>query len=282
MTIPTRLLATLSALLWAQSLVAAPAFAQVRLPDSVPSRADTGPTNAVAATDVDAVRRRFATLDDLLQRGLISEAEWKAHRTRIIDEAVRAVAATPPTEPVPKPPTIAPSAYGFRQGDRLRYVDRDGLSNVATGNATFAIDRIDPQKTSLNGGSIVIRRDGTPETGQYANAYIYQYINEERSVKARFRVEGYNDIVSVDLTPNGAGTMDISGVKLQVRKFLISGRAAQETPMGQQNHRPQSYKGAEISGELIIDDPTGMTISIRARSQNLDYNFTRELTAITR
>ncbi len=189
------------------------------------------------------------------------------------------VAAAQVTTDTARTPPVAKE--GLRVGDSLRFVDRDAISGVSIGDSFYSIDRIDAASITFNGGAMKLRPDGTPDLGQMGSSYVYQYDGAARRSTARFKVDGLSEAVMVQMERIGSMTMSISGVALQVSTFAIRGRASYEKANGG-DMTAKPAVGADFAGEIVIDDATGLTVSIKSRSKHEGYNLVRELVAIGR
>ncbi|MBP6504240.1 MAG: hypothetical protein KA316_15925 [Rhodoferax sp.] len=212
---------------------------------------------------------------------------WRALASRsseagtALESALAAATEARIADDLRKSQALATMGQGLRVGDHLIYVDRDGISGAMSSQMEFSIDRIDSDQILLNGGSTVLGRDGTPRSGRLASTYIFAFGTDARATSAKFKIDGYNESVTVGLDPLGQADIKIGDVTLQVSKYAVRGRASYEIPHGLVATALPKV-GAEITGELVIDNATGLTVSLRTRSRHTDYNVTRELVSVQR
>jgi hypothetical protein len=169
----------------------------------------------------------------------------------------------------------------LRPGDSLRFVDRDAISEAVTGETRLTIDRISGDETQLNGGAIVLRRDGTFRTGLPSGTYLHGFGAAGTARSATLHIGGYQQEAAVELQPAGNDAMVISGVTVPVSRYAISGRATDEVKFGAyETSLPRL--GATFAGDVMVDNATGLVVMLRIRSQHIDYNIHRELVEIMR
>jgi hypothetical protein len=138
----------------------------------------------------------------------------------------------------------------------------------------MAADRL-----SFNGGTIVLRRDGTPTKSQVASAFIYGFKPEGRDTLARFRVPNIGSDVGVNLAYAGTESRRIANRDFSVIRYRVTGYASHELRPGS----GQAGKGgAPISGDLIVDAASGLVIQHQTKSAHAHYDVDRRLVNIVR
>jgi hypothetical protein len=214
----------------------------------------------------------------------LAVADW---RTLALPEQRAALVSGTRVSPPPVVQQALPDAMpaavgpGLRPGDSLRFVDRDAISEAVTGETRLTIDRISGDETQLNGGAIVLRRDGTFRTGLPSGTYLHGFGAAGTARSATLHIGGYHQEAAVELQPAGNDAMVISGVTVPVSRYAISGRATDEVKFGAyETSLPRL--GATFAGDVMVDNATGLVVMLRIRSQHIDYNIHRELVEIMR
>jgi hypothetical protein len=237
-------------------------------------------TTATPALSVADVEKKVDLLNELRAKGIITEDEYKTKRAQVIDAAMipanKVTAPTSPSIAQPPPPTVAPTT-GLRAGDKLAYQETEPRSGVKGGEVAYVIDSISQDRVSLSGGAVVMGIDGSPSKGQMGASYIYGYRPDGSSTRGKFRVSGVKEDVDVSLSLVAVGDFNVDGRPIKIANYRISGYSSRQATL------PGSYSaGSPITGELMVENSSGILVKMRAKSADPRYDIDVKLISVTK
>lgn len=242
---------------------------------STPQEATTG-TPSLSVADVE---KKVELLNELRAKGIITEDEYKARRAQVLDAAMIPASKAPtPTSSVQKP---SPSNV-LRAGDKLTYQETEPRSGVKGGEVVYVIDSITQDRVSLSGGAVVMGLDGAPSKGQMGASYIYGYRPDGLSTRGKFRVSGVKDDVDVTLSLVAVGDSNVDGRTIKIANYRISGFSSRQGGLPGGNAGGASFGGSPISGELMVENSSGILVKMRTKSADPRYDIDAKLISVTR
>jgi len=218
--------------------------------------------------------KQMELLQDLRVKGIITEPEFETRRKALAEAVLGAGSASTATTPAAAPrSTLA--------GLRFKLRDEEPISRATVGEVTLTIDSLSPSGTSINGGSIVLDRSGKVVTGTLPTPNIVGLgggrLPSAYPIKARLIPVSEVEPVDLDIRVTGVDQMRITDREISVVKCTVSGYA----PMTLVTGMPMSSRGAQISGEIIVEPETGLVLSANIRSANTYYVVSRRLLPVS-
>lgn len=232
------------------------------------------------ALSVSEVEKKVDLLNELRAKGIITEDEYKTKRAQVIDAAMVPATTTTPTSPstVQKPPPAVAPTNGLRAGDKLTYQETEPRSGVKGGEVAYVIDSISQDRVSLSGGAVLLGIDGLPSKGQMGTSFIYGYRPDGLSTRGKFRVSGVKDDVDVTLSLVAVGDFNVEGRTIKIANYRISGFSSRQTGGTHSNINA----GSQISGELMVENSTGILVKMRTKSADPRYDMDAKLISVTK
>jgi len=252
-----------------------------------PSSASTATTSIPVVTTSD-VEKRLELLTDLRSKGILSEDEYKAKRTQLLDAVLAntvqfstsiAQGTSKSAQSSANPAAVATN-MGLRAGDRLTFQDYDSISRAEIAKTTLLLDGVTVDRLSFNGGEIVTTRDGMPVKGQTATAVVYGHNRDGSSSTGKFRVAGFKTDQNMNLTFVGPETIRVANREIHVMRYKIDGYSSSENPTGE---LPQNFRlGSTVSGEMLVDSSSGIVVKLNTKSGYPAYHISRTLVDISK
>jgi hypothetical protein len=230
------------------------------------------------------VEKKVDLLNELRAKGIITEDEYKTKRAQVIEAAmVPANKATPSSPPNGQQtaPAVAPTS-GLRAGDKLTYQETEPRSGVKGGEVVYVIDSVTQDRVSMSGGAVVLGIDGSPSKGQMNASYIYGYRPDGLSTRGKFRVNGVKDDVDVTLSLVAVGDFNVDGRTIKIANYRISGFSSRQGGSPGGNAGGASFGGSPISGELLVENSSGILVKMRTKSADPRYDIDAKLISVTR
>lgn len=250
------------------------------------------PTSSVtmtstAATTTSDVEKRLDLLNDLRSKGILSEDEYKAKRSQLLDAALATtvqfststVRGAANTDQKSSPSPAVATNIGLRAGDRLTFQEYDSISGTQIAKTTLILDSVAAEKLSFNGGDIVTATDGMPIKGSTATALVYGHKRDGSSSGGKFRVAGIKADQDMNLNAVGPETIKVANREISVMRYKINGYSSTENPA---NEHPQNIQlGSRVSGEMLVDRSSGMVVKLNTKSGHPAYQISRALADIS-
>jgi len=224
------------------------------------------------------VEKKVDLLNELRAKGIITEDEYKTKRAQVIEAAmVPANKATPSSPPNGQQtaPAVAPTS-GLRAGDKLTYQETEPRSGVKGGEVVYVIDSVTQDRVSMSGGAVVLGIDGSPSKGQMNASYIYGYRPDGLSTRGKFRVNGVKDDVDVTLSLVAVGDFNVDGRTIKIAYYRVSGYSSRQFAPG------NNFAGSQISGDLMVENSSGILVKMRTKSADPRYDIDAKLISVTR
>jgi len=255
------------------------------VPQSSPSAATLTSTAVVTTSDVE---KRLELLNDLRSKGILSEDEYKVKRSQLLDSALAntvqfstsTVQGAVKTGQRSTTSSAVATNIGLRAGDRLQFQDYDSISGAEIAKTTLILDDVTADRLSFNGGDIVTGRDGMPVKGQTATAIVYGHNRDGSNSAGKFRVAGFKNDQDMNLTAVGPETIKVANREIRVMRYKIDGYSSTENPTGE--HVQNIRLGAPVSGEMLVDNLSGMVVKLNTKSRYPAYQISRALVDISK
>ena len=236
---------------------------------------------ATPSLSVSEVEKKVDLLNELRAKGIITEDEYKAKRAQVIEAAMvpanKTMAPNSPS-PVQKPPPAVAPTNGLRAGDKLTYQETEPRSGVKSGEVVYVIDSISQDRVSLSGGSVLMSIDGSPSKGQMGASFIYGYRPDGLSTRGKFRVSGVKDDVDVTLSLVAVGDFNVDGRTIKIANYRVSGTSSRQMA----GTHGSINAGSQISGDLMVENLTGILVKMRTKSADSRYDIDAKLISVTK
>lgn len=253
---------------------------------SSPSTATLTSTAIVTTSDVE---KRIELLNDLRSKGILSEDEYKAKRSQLLDAALantvqsstsKVQGAAKTDQRSTTPPTVATN-IGLRAGDRLTFQDYDSVSGAELAKTTLLLDSVSVDRLSFNGGDIVTARDGKQIKGSTTTAIVYGHNRDGTNSTGKFRVAGFKTDQDMNLTAVGPETMKVANREIRVMRYKIDGYSSSENP-NRVTILGNGYQfGSPVLGEMLVDSSSGIVVKLETKSRYYAYQISRTLVDIS-
>ena len=215
--------------------------------------------------------KKLNLLRDLREKGVLTESEFNQKRSETIDSML--------TVRLAEIPKSNPSANSGVAGVRFMVRDSDSMTKLTLGESIIAIDTVSDRGTVLNGGFITLDATGKVVTGAISLPHIAGLGGDRLKI-------GFTTHAS--FIPNGATPSEIRVTVTRIETMRISDRditvarcsVAGNTPSTQVPGASQSWRNAAISGEIIVEPLTGLTLTANVKSVNPYYSISRMIVAI--
>lgn len=238
---------------------------------------DVAPMNGVTSFEqsnapIGDVEGRLTLLRDLRGKGVLTEIEYITKRAEVVDS----IGKPQDTKAVNARSTQATGLHGLR----IRVRDIDPLTKSTSSEAILSIDSVSTAGATLNDGAVTLDSNGRVLTGTLPLPNIFglggNRLRPGLSTSVKYVING---APSVDLEVAFLRTeqLEISGRFIQVVKCKVSGYASLDQPYG----NPQSWRGALISGEVIIEPQTGLMLIADIKSISLNYSLIRSIQGVS-
>lgn len=251
------------------------------------SPSSTTTSNTVATTA--DVEKRLELLNDLRSKGILSEDEYKAKRTQLLDAALTSTlqfstpttqSGTKKTEQDASSSSTVVANIGLVTGDRLTFEDSDSTSGVVTGSTTLVLDNVSVDRLSFNEGKIVTARNGTPIKGQTSAGFVYGHNRDGSSSTGKFRVPDISSDQNMNLTFAGSDTIKVANREIRIVRYKIDGYASSKGANGAFVNGLAT--GSRVSGEMLVDSSSGMIVKLSTKSAYPNYQISRNLVDISK
>jgi hypothetical protein len=124
--------------------------------------------------------------------------------------------------------------------------------------------------------------DGSPSKGQMGASFIYGYRPDGLSTRGKFRVNGVKDDVDVTLSLVAVGDFNVEGRTIKIANYRISGYSSRQGGSPGGGGGGASFGGAVVSGELMVENSTGILVKMRTKSADPRYEVDSKLISVTK